>query len=474
MSSTFDSSSVWRKIRGVLGFDENQSGSSLRRTSRREREEQNTRMLVSGLAIVAVITVITILGGVLYENIIKPNAVLASVGDDEITRREYWKYHSVQLYNQANQYEQFAADVEGTQRTQFLRFASSFRAQADDVWGTTDVSQATLTQMVEDQLYLQAAEGRDLDISDQAVEGFVLQQFAPEGGELATPYPEPTLIPTRAAWATETAEAQATTNAQAAATPVSAAPVPATPVSEATPDPDAAAAEARNDYSAFRDVVFDSANISEEEYYRLVARPQLARELVSSAIGGNVPQTSEQVHAFHILVSTEDLARELYERATSGADFQALARTNSIDETPAATGGDLGWFTAEAMVEPVTDAAFSLEPGDISEPVESQFGWHIIYVEDRAEDRPLTSLQYQQAQQRAVEAELDALRADTDIDADVDVSPSPTPTPAQFNPPDGAPTPVPATPAATPIAPATPAATPVVEGPVLGTPEPGS
>jgi hypothetical protein len=486
MSSSFDSSSIWRKLRDLLGFDDTPSSTSLRRTSRRERDEQNTRMLVSGLAIVAVITVITILGGVLYENVIKPNTVLATVGGEDIDRRDYWKYHSVELYQQANEYEQFAAQVEGQQRTQFLTFASSFRAQADDVWGTTDVSDITLSRMVQDQLFLISADNRGLDISDDAIEGFVLQQFSPEGAQLVTPYPQPTLIPTRAAWATETAEAQATINAEAlgtpaaatpiSATPVSGTPISATPVADATPDPEAAA-EAQNNYAEFQDVVFDSANISEDDYYRLVARPQLARDLVASEIGSNVPQSNAQVHAFHILVSTEDLARELYERATGGANFQELARANSTDQLTSTTGGDLGWFTPDAMVEPVTETAFSMEPGSISEPVESQFGWHIIMVEETDDDRPLTALQYNQAQQRAIEAEIESIRADTDIDADVTVSPTPSPTPTQFNPPADAPTPEPATPvpaAATPVAQDTPAATPIVEGPVLSTPEPES
>src|SRR5690606_2239987 len=207
MSSPFGQSSIWRRIRDLLGIEDPMSG-NVRRTSRRDREQQNTRMLVATLAIVAVLTLISLAGGLIYENIIKPNAVLAEVGDVEITRRDYWKYQAVQLYQQASEYESFAAQVEGSQRTQFLAFASSFRSQADDVWGTTDVSEVTLTQMVEDQLYLRAAEEMDLDLSDQAVEAFALQNFAPEGAELVTPYPEPTMIPERAAWATATAEAE--------------------------------------------------------------------------------------------------------------------------------------------------------------------------------------------------------------------------------------------------------------------------
>lgn len=443
-----------------------------RRTSRRDREQQNTRMLAATLGIVAVLTVISLVGGLTYENILKPNAVLAEVGDEEITRRDYWKYQTVQLYQQANEYEAFAAQVDGSQRTQFLSFASSFRAQADDVWGSTDVSETTLTQMVEDRLYLRAARELDLDLSDQAVESFTLQQFAPEGAELVTPYPEPTMIPERAAWATATAESAALAGTPGA-TPVedSFQPV-ATPEASGTPmDQHEAVSEANNEFAMFQEEVFDDAHMSLDDFYELVARPELARELVTSAVSSDVPQTADQVSASHILVSTEDLARELYERARGGADFAQLARTNSTDQLTAATGGELGWFTFDQMVEPFSEAAFSLEPGSIGEPVQTQFGWHVIKVEDAEANRPLTDLQYQQAQERAVQAYITEIRESTDIDSDSDVVPTPSPTPAQFNPPADAPTPEPATPV-----PGTPGATPaggtppIVEGPVL--PEP--
>ena len=471
MSSTIDQSSVRQKLRKWLGIGEPRPASG-RRTSRRDREQQSTRMLVTTLAIVAVLAVLTLAGGLTYENIVKPNAVLAEVGDDEITRQEYWKYQSVTLYDQAAEYEDFASQVEGSQRTQFLSFASSFREQADDVWGTTDVSDVTLSQMVEDQLYLQAAEERGFDLSDEAVEAYALQTFAPEGAEIVEPYPEPTMIPERAAWATETAEAEATANAELmeeAGTPVAGATPIGTP---AQVDPDEAIAEATNEFALFQEDVFEDANITLDEYYEMVARPELARELVTSAIGSEVPQRADQVKASHILVSTEDLATELYNRATSGADFDELARTNSTDTTTAPTGGELGWFTAEQMVEPFSEAAFSLQPGDISEPVQTEFGWHIIRVDEREDDRPLTDLQYQQAQERAVQAEIESIREETDIDSDHDVVPTPTPAPSNFNPPADAPTPIPSTPVPTDQA-ATPGAsseaTPVVEGPQIPT-----
>lgn len=487
MSSSFDQSSFWRKVRNLLGLEDPTRG-SLRRVSRREREQQNTRMLIASLGVVAVLVIMSLAGGMVYENIVKPNTVLAEVGGDKITREDYWKYQTVQLYQQANQYESFATQVEGAQRTQFLTYASQFRAQAGSIWGTTEVTDAIVAQMVEDQVYLQAAEDMNLDLSDNAVEAYSLQQFAPAGAELVTPYPEPTMIPTRAAWATQTAEAEATQQAEMAremgtpvASPVAEGTPGATPVGDATPsgsatpevDYEEAVNEASSDFAIFEDEALDAANMSKNEYLNLIVRPMLARELVTGAIGAEVPQTAPQVKARHILVSTEDLARELHDRAVGGSDFQQLARTNSVDQATAPTGGELGWFTKDQMVAPFADAAFSLEPGQVSEPVQTQFGWHIIQVEETSDDRPLTDTQYQAAKDAAVQQKLDEVRASMSVSSDYDVSPTPTPSPEAFAPPADAPTPIPATPipatpGATPVG--SPAATPVIEGPVLATP----
>lgn len=95
----------------------------------------------------------------------------------------------------------------------------------------------------------------------------------------------------------------------------------------------------------------------------------------------------EQVRARHILVETEEEALELRERLLAGEDFAALAREHSTDVGSALRGGDLGWFGRGVMVEPFEAAAFSLEPGEISEPVQSQYGYHLILVEDRQEAR---------------------------------------------------------------------------------------
>jgi peptidyl-prolyl cis-trans isomerase C len=90
----------------------------------------------------------------------------------------------------------------------------------------------------------------------------------------------------------------------------------------------------------------------------------------------------QEVHARHILVETEDEAKSIAAELKKGADFAELAKKKSKDPG-ASDGGDLGFFTKDQMVPEFSAVAFSLDPGKISDPVKSQFGWHIIKVEEK-------------------------------------------------------------------------------------------
>ena len=90
----------------------------------------------------------------------------------------------------------------------------------------------------------------------------------------------------------------------------------------------------------------------------------------------------QEVHARHILVETEDEAKAIEAELKKGADFAELAKKKSKDPG-ASDGGDLGFFTKDQMVPEFSAVAFALEPGKISDPVKSQFGWHVIKVEEK-------------------------------------------------------------------------------------------
>lgn len=98
--------------------------------------------------------------------------------------------------------------------------------------------------------------------------------------------------------------------------------------------------------------------------------------------------TEDEVDASHILVESEDKAKEVFDKVGKGDDFAKLATEYSSDPGSKANGGKLGYFTKGQMVKEFEDAAFALKKGEVSKPVQSKFGWHIIKVEDRRAKPP--------------------------------------------------------------------------------------
>jgi peptidyl-prolyl cis-trans isomerase C len=109
--------------------------------------------------------------------------------------------------------------------------------------------------------------------------------------------------------------------------------------------------------------------------------PEAARALYDETVKAMKPE--EEVHARHILVESEAEAKKIAGRIKGGEDFAKVAAETSKDPGSKAEGGDLGWFTKERMVAPFAEAAFKLDPGKVSDPVKTQFGWHVIKVEEK-------------------------------------------------------------------------------------------
>ena len=91
----------------------------------------------------------------------------------------------------------------------------------------------------------------------------------------------------------------------------------------------------------------------------------------------------EEVHARHILVDDEAEAKKIAARIKGGEDFAKVAAETSKDPGSKAEGGDLGWFTKERMVPDFATAAFAMKGGQVSDPIKTQFGWHVIKVEEK-------------------------------------------------------------------------------------------
>jgi peptidyl-prolyl cis-trans isomerase C len=155
---------------------------------------------------------------------------------------------------------------------------------------------------------------------------------------------------------------------------------------------------------ALRDVYFDKSvkdTVGDAE----------TKRFYDQQVGTLKPEA--EVRARHILVESKDKARELFQKILHGGDFATLAREHSKDPGSKDQGGELGFFSRGQMVPQFEEAAFKLKPGEVGEPFETQFGWHIVKVDERRQrtapafddvkDRVRASMIHQKAQQIAGE-----------------------------------------------------------------------
>jgi peptidyl-prolyl cis-trans isomerase C len=159
-------------------------------------------------------------------------------------------------------------------------------------------------------------------------------------------------------------------------------------------------------------------NLLQEVYLSRRAEAEITDEVLRAAYEeGKIAKTGEiEVHARHILLEDEAAAKSMISQLDGGADFADLAKEHSTGPT-ADRGGDLGFFPKGAMVTPFSDAAFSHEPGSYTgKPVKTQFGWHVIKVEERrAKPVPTFEESVEDLSSQLISEMVDDLRASADV-----------------------------------------------------------
>lgn len=436
-----------------------------RRISKHDKEQQQRRLLYSFAGVMGTIAMAALIGGAAYQYWVLPRQDLATVNGEAIERRDYWKVRELQLRQNIAQLSQQFSFTSADQQPQIQQQITAAQEELDAVQDAP-IAADTLGGLVDDRLVIQNAEDLGVTVTDDEIDKYVSEQFAPV--PLESPTPTSTVEPTAAAWATGTTEGEnalATSQASEAAaaqtataqvgtpeaspeaspsgTPEDVAASPtasaspaanASPTSDGSASPEASPAEGTPEVTetptpnaeqslATSETTFDlydsnflePSDLDRSDYERLIVRPTLARQKLTALLEGDVQARSEQVHAAHILVATEDAARAALERINAGEDFGDVAREISTDTATAGTGGDLGWFPRGVMVEPFTEAAFALQPDEISGLVKSEFGWHIIKVIEREDDRPLTLSTLQSLKGRAFDTWLQDRRDESDI-----------------------------------------------------------
>jgi parvulin-like peptidyl-prolyl isomerase len=145
-------------------------------------------------------------------------------------------------------------------------------------------------------------------------------------------------------------------------------------------------------------------------------RAEMLAAMMVELLTDQIPATDEHIHARHILVADRATAEQLLEQLNNGADFVLLAVQYSIDPSTRPDGGDLGWFPQGYLLIPeVETAAFRLQPGEISDIVESELGFHIVETLER-EIRPLSPDARSALRHSIVEEWLNTQRQEADIE----------------------------------------------------------
>jgi len=381
-----------------------------RQVARSRREQEQLRLLYMGLGGVAVL-VLLVLGFGLYQTyVLEPNQPVAVVNGTDITARAYQnrvRYERFMLDQQFLQIQQQQAQLAQSENEELVQFLNQqYQQMASQLMQQrTVVDRQTVDMMIDDQIVAAEAAERGITVSDEEVTEYINQFVAGQAGGLTE----------QSAAATETARAEV-----AAFTPTPTAIVTGTAVITPTPTPlptptlnvipsDTLATERAN----WLNTLAEAAGISESTY-RTIIYSQVLRDRLREALAEETPTSAEQAHARHILVETEEEAQTVLEQLEAGEAFAALAEELSIDTGSGANGGDLGFVPQGLFVDAVDQAVFSLPVGEISEPIQSQFGWHIIEVLER-EVRELTPQDYQREQQLALSKWLDQARLEADI-----------------------------------------------------------
>lgn len=412
--------------------------------ARKEREEKQikTAVIVTGVVIGLAFL---LLAYVLVDNyIVQPNKVVARVGDAEIKAGDFESnvtYSRLNMLSTASNYAYYA-QLFGDSGSQFKSAGIELVAQLND---TELIGENVLNQMIDDQLIREEAAKRGITVTEAELKEAMQASFGfyPMGTQTPTITPTTVYTPT---WSSEqidlirptktalpaptstatpegwepTLEPTAVSQTEVAASSTTPTVEPtATEIPTITPTPTIYTTklygkEVGNYLDEVKNMGISAKQI--EEIFRMnLLRTKLLEDLTKDML----PQ-EEQVWVRHILVSSQDTAQEVIDKMNNGGDWTALAAEYSTDTSNKDNGGDLGWMGKnDSYIQEFKDAAFALnEPGQISEPVETTYGWHVIQLVTKATNN-INATKFQQNKQAFFDNWLLDLRiARTDIQID--------------------------------------------------------
>lgn len=393
--------------------------------ARLEKESRQKRFLTLGLIAVVVLVVALVGYGILDSTVLKKNKAVAKVDSTVISVDQFVKRVEYERLAQVDYFTMYASSPYA------MFFQSSLVSMQTSLDNYIQFGSDVLDKMIDEAVVAIKAKELGITVSDEdlnkelesafgfypngtpttapTVEYRPTSTFSPTQLALVTLTPTATLEPTATEIpATPTvSETIAETEAPGPETTETVEPATATPTAEitevtptgiptATPIPPTATPYTQAGYEAAYQSMIKNINSNfpyTDADFRNYVKAHLINQKVYDYLNKDVSRDQEMVWARHILVSSEEEAKQVIENLKNGQHWAVVAQGYSTDTASLSTNGDLGWFFKGQMVEAFETAAFQLKIGEISEPVKSDFGYHVIQVLGH-EVRQLTDEEY--------------------------------------------------------------------------------
>jgi hypothetical protein len=370
--------------------------------SRAEREARNTRIVLITTGVIAALIVLILAVALLIDNVIQPNQAVASVGGQNITSREFQRRVVFERWRLgttlASIYQQF-----GPQYAQqlFTDTQSSPYAQAyQQLSSPLTMGNAVLKDMTDNLVIQQYAKENNIKLDESEINKRLYDFFGYEPNpQTATPTLTPTITLTPLVSPTPTTTPTVTPVPSVTVTPTTT-PLP-TGIPTATPGPTEQKQQYDKNSADYYERAAKATGLSEAEVRQILIESAL-RDKVKEIVVGKPPDQQDQIKARHILVDTEDQARDILKALQNGESFAALAKASSKDTGSGSQGGELGWKGKGAYVPEFEAAIWSdkAKVGDVLGPIKTQYGYHIIQIEGH-EMRTLTDSEKTDVQNKA-------------------------------------------------------------------------
>ena len=428
----------------------------------RAKDQARNRKIWTSVGLAIGLALLVVLIGAVMELAVTPNLAVATVGEDRITTGQYRERVLLQNNQLTNRLVEM---IQLEQQFGGQGFFTNQINQLQSILGSPEsLGIQVLDQLIDEKIILQEAERREITVSDEEVNEALREEIAAAQRYVTEPQ------------ATSTAEAAVAATVTAEASTPTAIPtldVSSTITATATPLPTPTA------WLLITSDIYDTGVVSLTNSlddtagmsltsYREVIRARLVAEKLNEAVADDeVAVTEEQLNARHILLQPRDPTplptavpddqptpeptlepTEVPEGAPApaptpgprtreetlteittlrsrivddGEDFAEIAAEFSDDQSNAADGGNLDWFGPGRMVPEFEEAAFALEIGEVSEPISTTFGYHLIEVLEKDSERPKEEAQIEQERSQAFQSWLQETKAAAEIERPEDI-----------------------------------------------------